>query len=99
MQTSSFIGDHREKDNTSTASSAATLPVIDTDTHSRRSILNQVTGIDGRKNEEEEKNIYDNVIYTNQFVLKIPGGESAAKEFASKHGFIYLDQVMLSRTF
>lgn len=42
---------------------------------------------------EDETNQGSGVIYTNQFVLKIPGGESAAKEFASKHGFIYLDQV------
>lgn len=35
-------------------------------------------------------------IFTNQFVLEIKGGEPSAKEFAHKHGFIYLGQVSIS---
>lgn len=34
------------------------------------------------------------VVYTNQFVIEVEGGEEEAKKLAAKHGFVYLNHIL-----
>jgi len=53
---------------------------------------NQISKIDMKTN-LDHLNELNNIIYTDQYVVKLNGGPELAKELSEKHGFIYLDQI------